>query len=352
MTERERFVDRLIAEIRSYRDTPYAGEPVRTVYFGGGTPSLLSPAQIERILAELDITFDLLLQECTLEMNPDDVRADYLRALKTVGINRASMGVQTFDPDLLKFMNRAHTREEALRCLELLALADFDTFTVDLIYGNPGQTLNGLRADLDQLLAFDPPHVSAYSLTVEPRTRLGKQVDLGRILPPDEDLVADHFVLVAERLAEQGIDRYEVSNYSKPGHEAVHNSNYWRHSNYLGMGPGAHSFWWGEQARRWSNKPSLKQYLEEDGAGIVEGVEELALSELAEERIMMGLRTRRGLSGEELTERYGYALSERQREYLHLKEREGKLVLTEEIVLTAEGLRIADAIVLDLITLH
>ena len=351
-SEQERFVDKLTEEIRSYADTPYAGEPVQTVYFGGGTPSLLEPAQVERILEALRSTFNLQLQELTLEMNPDDVRADYLRALRSLGVDRASMGVQTFNPDLLKFMNRAHTREEALQCLEVLSRSGFSTFTVDLIYGNPGQSRDDLEADLDQLLAFDPPHVSAYSLTVEPNTRLGKQVSLGRIVPPEDDAVADHFDLVAERLREHGIRRYEVSNFSKPGHEAVHNSNYWRHCNYLGLGPGAHSFWWNGVAKRWKNKPDLRAYLRENREAVIDEVEELSLHELAEERIMLALRTREGLSVDELKQKYHYSVNERQREYLERSRHEGTLSFDDRIVLTGEGIRIADAVILDLITLH
>ncbi|HYW35816.1 MAG TPA: radical SAM family heme chaperone HemW, partial [Balneolaceae bacterium] len=223
--QRSAFVDALLQEIRSYRGTDFTNEPVRTIYFGGGTPSLLKPAQIESILSAIRRTFSVEAEEITLEMNPDDVSAGYLADLKKAGINRASMGVQTFQPELLKFMNRAHSRQEALRCLELLSGTGFDSFTVDLIYGNPGQSMDQLSEDLDLLLDFDPPHVSAYSLAVEPKTRLGKQVELGRITPPEDDTVAEHFELINERLSAEDIHRYEVSNYSRPGAEAVHNSN-------------------------------------------------------------------------------------------------------------------------------
>lgn len=260
------------------------------------------------------------------------------------------MGVQTFQPELLKAMNRAHSKQEALRCLELLRQSRFNSFTVDLIYGNPGQTLEQLNSDISLLMEFAPPHVSAYSLTIEPDTRLGKQVALDRIIPPEDDIVADHFDLVNEKLKEHGIRRYEVSNYSKPGREAVHNSNYWSHHNYLGLGPGAHSFWWGELVHRWEQERDLRGYLR--GEDICTKKETLTKEQLAEERLMMGLRTRGGIAVKELEERYDYTLTEHQKKYLRDREREQKLQFDDRIRLTDEGIKIADAIILDLVTLY
>lgn len=346
-SEREHFVNRLVEEITNYGDTEYVEEPIKTIYFGGGTPSLLEPEQIERILKAIDEVFELDCREITLEMNPDDVTREFLSDLKSIGINRASMGVQTFQPHLLEFMHRAHTREEALHCLETLSKSQFEVFTVDLIYGNPDQTEKQLEEDLDTFIKFNPPHISAYSLTIEENTRLGKQVEMGRIAPPPDEKVARHFDIVNARLKEHGIQRYEVSNYSLPGHEAVHNSSYWEHENYLGFGPGAHSFWWGEQAMRWSKERDLRSYLRLE-AGTEK--EKLTLKQLAEERLMMGLRTRKGVGVDELKQKYNYALSEKQREYLRHGEEEGNLTIDDRIVLTDKGIKIADAIVLDLVT--
>lgn len=349
-SEREAYVQRLLKEIESYRNTSFTGETVETIYFGGGTPSLLEPVQVEQILGKIYDVFDVDAEEISLEMNPDDVTEEYLSSLKQAGIHRASMGVQSFQPELLEFMHRAHNRDEALRCLELLSRSGFDSFTVDLIYGNPGQTLDQLREDLEILLKYDPPHLSAYSLTIESGTRLGKQVELGRIIPPEDDRVADHFDLINDYLSSRGLRRYEVSNYSKPGKEAVHNSSYWKHENYLGFGPGAHSFWWDEKARRWKNKEDLRSYLKKKEPS--DKPEELTLLQLAEERIMMGLRTRWGVSLDELREKYRYELNHRQREYLQKREQEDKLIVEDAIVFTDKGVKIADAIILDLITLH
>ncbi|MFP8490028.1 radical SAM family heme chaperone HemW [Gracilimonas sp. Q87] len=346
------FVDELIREIQSRKDSRFTIDPIQTIYFGGGTPSLLTPSQVEAIMTAIDEVFDLQAEEITLEMNPDDVTREFLSGVKSAGVNRASMGVQSFDTDLLNFMHRAHNSEEALRCLELLQSSDFNVFTVDLIYGNPGQSLDLLEKDIDTILQFDPPHISAYSLTVEPQTRLGKQVKLGRIIPPEDDTVALHFDLVINKLEEAGIMQYEVSNYAKLGKEAVHNSNYWSHVNYLGLGPGAHSFWWDEDlssAQRWSNKPDLRSYLKSDWEQPFEA-EFLDIHDLAEERLMLGLRTRTGVSIDELKNRYQYSFNPDQLQHLKHLEYDEKAILNENIQLTKKGLKIADAILLDILT--
>lgn len=347
------FVHALVDEIQSKKDSRFSRDPINTIYFGGGTPSLLSARQIETILKAIEEVFELDLKELTIELNPDDVTREYLSDIRSLGINRASMGVQTFDEELLKFMHRAHNREEALNSLRLLSENGFDTFTVDLIYGNPAQSVELLKRDLEILTSFNPPHVSAYSLTVEDGTRLGKQVELGRITPPKDDEVARHFDLVYSALERSGILQYEVSNFAKPGSEAMHNSAYWEHKNYLGFGPAAHSFWWDEDqqsAKRWNNKRDLNSYLE--GAWKFENdVDRLNLSQLSEERIMLALRTKSGISNEELLSRYEFKFSEKQLAYLEEKKKQRMVeVNNNTISLTKEGLKIADLILLDLIT--
>ncbi len=353
MDQKQIFVDELIKEIHSKKETRYTTEKVNTIYFGGGTPSLLSPKQIEQILEAIEEVFDLDPEEVTLEMNPDDVTSEYLSGLKSAGITRASMGVQTFDQELLNFMNRAHSREEALHCLEVLSSSGINSYTVDLIYGNPDQTLEMLEKDVDILLGFSPPHVSAYSLTIEPKTRLGKQLEIGRLIPPEDDQVAAHFDLVESKLRNAGIHQYEVSSFAKPGFEARHNSAYWSHENYLGLGPGAHSFWWNDEGRtaeRWTNEPDLNSYLSGGWENRTE-VDQLSKHELAEERLMLALRTTKGLSISDLKSRYGFELSSKQKAYLNQKVKEGKAVLSEsKLYLTREGLKIADAITLDLLS--
>jgi len=328
---------------------------VQTLYFGGGTPSLLTLSQIEAIISRVRAVFELDLEEVTFEMNPDDVNADFLSGLKDCGITRASMGIQSFQPELLQFMHRVHSRKEALKSLELLGQAGFNSFTVDLIYGNPGQSTRQLLDDAELFMQYKPPHISAYSLTVEPNTRLGKQVELNRVIPAEDSEVADHFNALNHFLNQHGIYRYEVSNYSKAGKEAVHNSNYWKHENYLGLGPAAHSFWWQDRdkissgwknsAERWHNEESLRNYPAKTEP------EQLNLYQLAEERLMMGLRTREGIKIQELNSRYVYELNDRQVQYLKQKEEEDKVIFDSSIQLTEAGIIIADAIILDLLTL-
>lgn len=348
------FVDSLIEEIENYEGHPFSDEKIDTIYIGGGTPSLLKPEKLEEVFRKLDEVFHLNPKEVTLEMNPDDVSLDYLRDLKNLGVNRASMGIQSFDPSLLLFMHRAHNPEEAEAALEMLRQANFPAFTADLIYGNPGQQLEQLEKDIDRLLSYDPPHISAYSLTIESGTRLGKQVELGRVDVPDDEVVAEHFDLVERKLLENGIRRYEVSNFSIPGKEAIHNSNYWRHVNYLGLGPSAHSlFWTGNGARRWNNKKDIKTYLNSDWLLIKEEETDLELQDLAEERLMLGLRTIWGISFQSMKSIYGYELSKNQEEWLSRQHREGFALLDKESArLTSKGLKIADYLILELISRH
>jgi len=346
------FVDALIAEVHAYRNTPFTEQTFTTLYLGGGTPSLLTERQLATIIEAVNDVFNTDFDEVTMEMNPDNVTPEYLRSLLGLGINRASMGVQSFNPELLGFMHRAHTRDEALNALEAIEKTGFPSYTADLIYGNPGQTLQTLRDDIQTLLSFQPPHISAYSLTIEPNTRLGKQVDLGRIKPPEDEFVARHFDVVYDELKRAGIYQYEVSNFAKPGKEALHNSNYWSHKNYLGLGPSAHSFWWSDKtAERWNNPPDLKRYLREQGGGTSKNKEKLDLPSLAEERILLGLRTLAGLRTDVLLNTYNYSLNQKQKEWLHSQESHGTMVWeNDKIHCTPEGLKISDLLIVDFLS--
>lgn len=350
---RQPFVDALVSEIQYYKQSKFTEHPFRTVYLGGGTPSLLNQSQLEKIFFELNDVFKIEAEEVTMELNPDDVSPDYLKTIQDLGVNRASMGVQSFDKRLLEFMHRAHTRKDAIKALEALQKTDFPTFTADLIYGNPGQSLTDLQRDIDQLLYFKPPHISAYSLTIEPRTRLGKQVELGRIHPPDDEKISLHFDLVRSELAKAGLHQYEVSNFARQGKEAVHNSNYWKHENYLGFGPSAHSFWWdNEGARRWLNTPDLKNYLKKNINTYREEEENLSTKILAEERLMLGLRTKWGVSKNELLERYSYGFNESQSAWIDKQEQKGFLNFDGEVLkMTFEGLKISDHLIVNLLSL-
>ncbi len=352
------FLDTLIHEVRlagkKHKSDPES-RPLQTIYLGGGTPSRLTSGQLYRLVQAFHEYFDLSrLREFTIEVNPEDLSPKWLANVKQLGVTRLSMGIQTFQPDLLHFMNRAHSSGQAEHALELVADAGFDSFSVDLIYGNPGQTRNQIIDDINRLMVFEPPHVSAYSLTIEPKTRLGKQYQLGRLQPMDDDEVADQARLIKDTLAEYEILQYEVSNYARFGHKAVHNSAYWSHENYLGFGPAAHSMTWsadGKTATRRHHPPDLHQYEDHIRSNNPEAgsQETLTLNTLAEERIMMGLRTTDGVSLDELLNRYSYKLSDRQKNRLATFQEEGLMEESDSLRLTDKGMAIADTITLQLL---
>lgn len=353
---RSGFVEKLLDEICYRGASGFFRGPVQTVYFGGGTPSRLTAHELSSILEGLDNAFNLKnATEITMEVNPDDLTPDYLEEIKNIGINRLSVGIQSFDPDLLKFMNRAHDRQQALKSLEMINAAGFKSWTADLIYGNPGQSLDALRDDIMQMLEFHPPHISAYSLTIEPHTRLGSMARKNLLTEPGDEEVAAHMDLTVELLGAAGIKRYEVSNFCRAGHESKHNSAYWNHSDYLGLGPSAHTFRWnddGQSAVRWNNKPSLKIYMQHPPDGHPEGMETLDLETLAGERLLTGLRTIEGVPLMELSGRYRYELNHRQTEWLQGLKRDGFVHdLPDAVRLTDSGLKLADQITLKLITL-
>lgn len=346
------FVDALCRDVKELVRLIPGGEALETIYLGGGTPSLLSPDELNRIMGTIHDSFRADLLEVTMELNPDDLSGEYLRGIRSAGVTRASLGVQSFDPGLLRFMHRAHSRKQAQEALSMVADAGFQSWTADLIYGNPGQSLAAMLEDLEQLLEFGPPHISAYSLTIEPRTRLGKQLELGRLEPPPEERVAEQAERLAERLSEAGIQRYEVSNFARPGHEAVHNRRYWEHRNYLGAGPSAHSFVREpEGGRRWWVAPNLERYLNEPAATLRDGEEHLRPETLAEERLMLGLRTRWGVGRETLEQEYEYRFSPDQEQWIDRAQQEGLLTDRERTVqLTDQGLLIADHLIVELLS--
>lgn len=348
----EPFTEALLREIEHQKNSAFAEETIKTIYLGGGTPSLLTPRQLDKIFSSLHNTFNIDADEVTIELNPDDVTAAYLNKLRSLGITRASMGVQSFQPELLTFMHRAHNPEEAIRALETIRDTGFPDFTADLIYGNPGQTREMLRTDIHTLLAFKPPHISAYSLTVEPETRLGRQVALGRISPPDDEIVSAHFDLLANELESADLRQYEVSNFSLPGREAVHNSNYWNHHNYLGLGPAAHSFRRdGDIAWRWTNKPDIKKYLTGNPGACRDEPEQLSRFTLAEERLMLGLRTKWGVDENRLFEEYAYLFSGSQQQWIQTQAANNMLTFRNGLLkMTREGLKICDLLIVDLLS--
>ena len=275
------------------------GEAVHTIYFGGGTPSLLPERDLSAILNDVrKQTHVSDNAEVSMEVNPDDVSTEAIAAWKRIGITRLSIGIQSFNEERLRFMGRAHDAKQSVRSLELIAAAGFNSWTMDLIYGLPGMTEAEWNEQIEQALSFNPPHISAYCLTVEPRTALHKQVDRGEVIAaPDEDQ-ALQFELLAERLEAAGYVHYEISNYGKPDHFSRHNTSYWQGVPYIGIGPSAHSF--DGAVRRW-NIANNNRYIGGVNAGEVYWEEERpTVQQRTNERIMTGLRTMWGVDLAEL----------------------------------------------------
>lgn len=215
--------------------------PSHTIFFGGGTPSLMPPESLELILTAVRQGFDLSpAAEITLEANPDTVNDDYLSALRSLGINRLSYGVQSAIPAELTLLEREHDFETVIRAVEMARTAGFDDLNLDLIYGLPNQTIQSWETSLRAALALQPEHLSLYCLTIEPGTPMHRWLNNGRINAPDPDLAADQYELACDLLAEQGFVHYEISNWALPGHECQHNLTYWYNQEYLGLGAGAH----------------------------------------------------------------------------------------------------------------
>jgi len=274
-----------------------AGAEFQTVFFGGGTPSLLAPQQIETILSQLQRAFRIAPDaEITLEANPGTVTGETLRAFRALGVNRLSVGIQSFHDPELRFLGRIHDRAEALRCVELARDAGFDNVGIDLIYSIPGQTLTAWEGNLKIATDLAPQHIAAYSLIVEDGTPLARLVEIGEVRPNPTGLEAAMYEWTMELLDRRGYEHYEVSNYALPGFRCRHNCTYWSHDEYLGFGPSAHSFWRGSEwagGCRWWNVSDLSVYLDrlQDGVLPTASEERLGADELLDERIFLGLRS-------------------------------------------------------------
>lgn len=342
------FVQTLKEEIAYWGTFFGPNQPLHTIYFGGGTPSLLSPAQVREVLATIDNAFDTTkVQERSFELNPDDVDKAYLRDLHTIGIDRLSIGIQSFFDGDLNWMNRAHSANEANKVVDDARTAGFDNFSIDLIFGLPNQKEKQWKENLERAITLDVPHISAYSLTIEPRTPLFKQIELGRQKSTDEETLATLFQQTINTLRNAGYEQYEVSSYCKPGFHSRHNQSYWQHTNYIGVGPSAHSFWQDahNMPQRWANVASLKQYLDWDkqGAPPFAFKETVPPKELANEYIMLRLRTREGLDVAKLEDTYNTRLAQGSLDQL-IRNNMAELTASNMLRLTDKGLLVCDAI--------
>lgn len=290
LSSMDRFIEAISAEIRACKGAG-AGEQFDTVFFGGGTPSLLEPPVVGDLIGLLRETFTVDDgAEVTLETNPGTVDAAKLREFHTAGVNRLSIGVQSFHDDELKSLTRIHTSDEARACVRAARDAGFNNTSIDLIFALPGQTPEKWEHTLSEAIALDPVHISAYCLIYEEGTPLMRLVRSKQVSPLPADTEASFYRLTMERLSAAGFDQYEISNFAKPGYRCRHNLTYWEHRNYLGFGPSAHSF---RGKERWWNVSNLSTYIDRilRGERPLAGEERLGAVELFEERVMLGLRT-------------------------------------------------------------
>ena len=337
----------LLKEIDIQRN--YLGnETIETIYFGGGTPSLLTISELKSILDHLKNSFAISPNtEITLEANPDDVSEQIAKEWNQSGINRLSLGIQSFFEEDLKWMNRAHNAEQAMSSLRL-ATRYFNNITIDLIYGTPSLTDEKWRQNVEQVLSFDIPHISNYALTVEPKTPLQKMIREGKAENISPDKQSEQFLLLMQWLEEAGYEHYEISNFAKPGFRSKHNSSYWQGKKYLGIGPSAHSF--DGESRQW-NIANNNIYINSLKTNILSFEKEgLTEKQKMNEYIMTSLRTKEGLDLSALERNFK---KEKREEVLIAAKKyiqTGKLILSDSghLVLTKEGKLFADGIASDL----
>ena len=282
----------------------YLGETVKTIYFGGGTPSLLSVKNIEEILDLLNKNYEIISSpEITLEINPDTIDREKMSSLKQMGINRMSVGIQSFDDDDLRYLGRRHDSRHAMQVLEDLKHTDFEKITLDLIYGMPTLTEEKWNKNLDIFFSTGITHLSAYALTVEPKTILGQRIEKGELQSVSEEETIRHYNILVERTKENDFEHYEISNFAKEGFRSQHNSIYWKDEKYLGLGPSAHSY--DGNSRQW-NISNLTKYIQLIGnSEDYFEKETLSLEDKFNEYVMTSLRTSWGCDIEKIERDYG-----------------------------------------------
>ena len=342
------YVEAVIAEALLRREELH-GETVRTLYLGGGTPSQLPLPLLSRLIAGLGECFDLSgVEEFTVEANPDDVTAAWCEALPPLGVNRVSMGVQTFEDDILRLIGRRHTASQVEEAVARLRDTGIDNISIDLIYGLPRQTIASWTDSVERALALTPQHISAYGLTYEEGTRLWWQRERGEVTEVPEEQCREMYRILVQSLQRAGYEHYEISNFALPGYHSRHNSSYWNDTPYLGLGAGAHSY--DGEVRR-SNPANLQEYIDKVTAGKPAfEQEELTRWERYDERVMLGLRTSQGVDADKLRKDFG---NEAWRHFVKMAQGHitaGNLSVSDNgrYVLTRDGIMLSDSIIRDL----
>ena len=334
------YVDRVINEMRAL--APRAS--LRTVFVGGGTPTVLGEALLQRLLDAVREAFDLsAVEEFSVEANPETVAADKFATLAAGGVNRLSLGAQSFDERLLRTLGRRHRPGAVAEAVTLTRAAGIDDVNLDLVFGVPGQTLDAWRRDLDAALALKPTHVACYGLTIEPGTPLGGRIETGEVAAPDDDMQAAMYECAHDALSAAGFEHYEISNWARPGRRCRHNMQYWLNANWLALGPAAavHA-----DGLRWTNTRDIAAYLASRGPAPVAEFEQLDPDRRAGEEIMLRLRLVEGAPTDWLAPRFTAA----RRAALERHVRAGMLDETAtHLRLTRRGLLLADSVLSDLL---
>lgn len=350
MKKKEEMVQALVKEMQM-RKSEFENETVETIYFGGGTPSVLSDEELAFLIDAVYANFKVAENpEITLEANPDDLSDERIVELAGSRINRLSIGIQSFFENDLKMMNRAHNAEEAKKSLET-ATRYFDNISIDLIYGIPGMTNEMWKQNIETALSFGIPHISSYALTVEPKTALKKLIQTGKVSEPKDEVAQEHFMILVEMLQQHGFIHYELSNFGKPDYFSKNNSAYWLGKKYIGIGPSAHSY--DGISRSWNiaNNPI---YLKEIEAGKLPGeVEILTANDRYNEYIMTGLRTIWGVSLNRIQKEFGEEVLQYLQKQSEKFIADGLLAVEKNILKTTpKGKFLADGIASDLFLIN
>ncbi len=335
-------VSMLCEEIR-LRKHELPEKQVDTIYFGGGTPSLLSEEELKLIFDAININFDVRKDaEITLEANPDDLTLENLKTFKNVGINRLSIGVQSFFEEDLQLMNRAHNATEALESIQM-AKQFFNNISIDLIFGIPGMSKERWKKNIEIALSLGLPHFSCYALTIEPNTALKKMIEKGKVKPVDDEAARVHFDILTKTLKEEGYIHYEFSNYGKPGFFSENNTAYWFGKPYLGIGPSAHSY--DGLNRKWNISNNTLYIKAIEKGGLLLEQEELSITDGYNEYVMTRLRTMWGINIKEVEERFGISYKQHLLKEA-ISDIEKKLLVKEDKVLkiTDQGKFLSDGI--------
>lgn len=341
---RESYVDALCHEMHLR-----GGCSLRTIYLGGGTPSLLAPSMLERLFATIFDVYDISPEaEVTMECNPDDVSDEYAHFLYHLGVNRVSMGIQTFSDDRLRFLNRRHDSRQALEAFRLLRHAGFANISVDMMFGFPDETLCDWRDDIDRVLSLGMEHLSAYSLMYEEGTPLYRLLEKGKVSEVDEETYLSMYDMLVEALSKSGYEHYEISNFALPGFRSRHNSSYWDGTPYIGIGAGAHSF---DGSVRQSNITDLLRYMTAISKDILPcEVEMLTMTDHYNDMITTALRTKEGICLSDVERKFGTAILDDMLANAQVHLDAQRLVIEQGFIhLTLKGIALSDMVMSDLV---